>query len=51
MDDKTVGDVGLNFGSWYSTAGNIIGEAGVPYEMNADKQKSISFYCNEMEKN
>ncbi|CAD5219084.1 unnamed protein product [Bursaphelenchus okinawaensis] len=47
---EDVGKEGLDFGSWYSSAGNIIGEAGVPYEMNADKQKSVSFYYNEMEK-
>lgn len=39
------------FGSWYSSAGNICGEAGVPVEFNADKQRSISFYYNEMEVN
>ncbi|CAD5226638.1 unnamed protein product [Bursaphelenchus xylophilus] len=49
-DSKNIGGEGLDFGSWYSSAGNIIGEAGLPYEMNADKQKSVSFYYNEMEK-
>uniref|UniRef100_A0AC35G600 Uncharacterized protein n=1 Tax=Panagrolaimus sp. PS1159 TaxID=55785 RepID=A0AC35G600_9BILA len=37
------------FGSWYSTGGNIVGEAGIPAAYDADKQKSVSFYCNEME--
>uniref|UniRef100_A0A7E4W3P8 G_PROTEIN_RECEP_F1_2 domain-containing protein n=1 Tax=Panagrellus redivivus TaxID=6233 RepID=A0A7E4W3P8_PANRE len=37
------------FGSWYSTGGNIIGEAGVPNEINAGNQRSISFYCNQIE--
>jgi hypothetical protein len=36
--------VGLDFGSWYSSGGNIVGECGIPYEMDADKQRSISFY-------
>lgn len=35
---------GLDFGSWYSSAGNIVGEFGIPYEINADKQRSVSFY-------
>ena len=36
-----------DFGSWYSSTGNVIGEAGVPYargELDADKQKSVSFF-------
>lgn len=37
------------FGSWYSTTGNICGEAGVPVTFNADEQRSVSFYYNEME--
>lgn len=37
------------FGSWYSTGGNIVGEAGIPAAYDADKQKSVSFYYNEME--
>ncbi|KAI1729905.1 Serpentine Receptor, class TX [Ditylenchus destructor] len=42
---KTIeGKDGLYFGSWYSTAGNIIGEAGVPYELDAEKQRSVSFF-------
>ncbi|KAI6176128.1 hypothetical protein M3Y97_00764900 [Aphelenchoides bicaudatus] len=49
-NDKKIG--GLDFGSWYSTGGNILGEAGVPYviELDAERQKSISFYYNEMER-
>lgn len=45
---KHVGAVGLEFGSWYSTTGNIIGEAGVPYEVDADKQRSVSYYYSEV---
>ncbi|KAL3090082.1 hypothetical protein niasHS_006534 [Heterodera schachtii] len=32
------------FGSFHSTTGNIIGDAGIPMELNADKQRSVSFY-------
>jgi hypothetical protein len=39
-EDKAVGNIGLDFGSWYSSAGNIVGECGVPYEFNAEKQRS-----------
>uniref|UniRef100_A0A0K0ESI0 G-protein coupled receptors family 2 profile 2 domain-containing protein n=1 Tax=Strongyloides stercoralis TaxID=6248 RepID=A0A0K0ESI0_STRER len=35
------------FGSWYSTTGNIIGEAGVPKIDEYYKNISISFYCEE----
>ncbi|CEF59495.1 GPCR, family 2, secretin-like-containing protein [Strongyloides ratti] len=35
------------FGSWYSTTGNIIGEAGVPKVDEYHKNISISFYCEE----
>lgn len=34
----------LREGSWISTTGNIIGEAGVPIELNAHEQRSISFF-------
>uniref|UniRef100_A0A915CU57 Uncharacterized protein n=1 Tax=Ditylenchus dipsaci TaxID=166011 RepID=A0A915CU57_9BILA len=44
MPKNTDGKPGMFFGSWYSSTGNIIGEAGVPYELNADKQRSVSFY-------
>jgi len=32
------------FGSFHSTTGNIIGDAGIPMELNADVQRSVSFY-------
>ncbi|TMS38730.1 hypothetical protein L596_005387 [Steinernema carpocapsae] len=32
-----------NFGSWYSTTGNITGDAGVP--LDADIERSVSFYA------
>lgn len=32
------------FGSWYSSAGNIIGEAGLPLPDSSNKERSISFY-------
>jgi len=36
----------LEFGSFFSSAGNIIGEAGIPYnmELDAEAQRSISFF-------
>uniref|UniRef100_A0A1I7YAY4 G protein-coupled receptor n=1 Tax=Steinernema glaseri TaxID=37863 RepID=A0A1I7YAY4_9BILA len=36
-----------HFGSWYNTSGNIIGEAGIPFELDADVERSISFYCSD----
>lgn len=39
------------FGSWYSSAGNICGEAGVPVEFDANEQRSVSFYYDEMKLN
>ncbi|KAK0400157.1 hypothetical protein QR680_003381 [Steinernema hermaphroditum] len=45
-EEKHEGDE-PHFGSWYNTAGNITGEAGVPYELDADVERSISFYCHD----
>uniref|UniRef100_A0A914I414 Uncharacterized protein n=1 Tax=Globodera rostochiensis TaxID=31243 RepID=A0A914I414_GLORO len=32
------------FGSFHSHTGNIIGEAGLPMQLNASVQRSVSFY-------
>ncbi|KAI6221213.1 Srtx-1 [Aphelenchoides besseyi] len=48
-DQKSFKQAGLDFGSFYSSGGNVIGEFGVPFEvtMDASKQRSISFYYQE----
>uniref|UniRef100_A0A0N4Z3X6 G_PROTEIN_RECEP_F1_2 domain-containing protein n=1 Tax=Parastrongyloides trichosuri TaxID=131310 RepID=A0A0N4Z3X6_PARTI len=35
------------FGSWYSTGGNICGEAGIPDVNDFHRNISISFYCSD----
>ena len=45
VPNRSMGNSGWDmFGSFYTTAGNIIGEAGVPMELNAEVQRSVSFY-------
>jgi hypothetical protein len=46
--NKSVGTSGWDiFGSFHSMTGNIVGEAGIPLELNADIQRSVSFYYKE----
>ncbi|KAF7637928.1 hypothetical protein Mgra_00002631 [Meloidogyne graminicola] len=43
--NQIVGSSGFDiFGSFHSITGNIIGEAGIPMELNADIQRSLKFF-------
>ncbi|VDM39210.1 unnamed protein product [Toxocara canis] len=42
--DHDIAGTATQFGSWYSSAGNIIGEAGMPSAESSNKERSISFY-------